>query len=392
MRHSLLPAVASALLLLPSLNAQNSRPLTSMPPFPFSMTGLIDSGDYTGSGAVVRHPRIVVSCAHVVYDETLGTAAGAWTLQSRFYRAHLAGTFPTTGGVALRGYMRWGTYASYVTTLGGDSNEAFSTDFVAHFTYSDIVTGAAAPFWTDGVAALNSNRQKGITGYPAGLYPSGSPNEYRMHTTGVFTQRLIPVLGRYLEATGPSTGSGNSGGPAWVFDSATSTWRFAGVLVSGDEIATGGSSNMIGVTAADSAAWSLVASAITAATTTTPAPLRAYAAAGLPRAIPDGNTTGTTLSIAVSGAPVRIEALLLTLRVSHPSPNQLQVILRSPSGRSVTVVNRPSPDGAGLVLTARPVDGFASLNPNGTWQVIVRDVVSGRTGSVTAASLQIGAR
>ncbi len=392
MRQHLLLALGSALLLAPSLSAQNARPLPAVPPFPFNMTGLITAGDYMGSGAVVRHPRVVASCAHVVYDETLGSTAGAWVLQNRFFRAYFSGSYPTTGGTPLRGYMRWGTYASYVTTLGGDSNEAFSTDFVAHFTYSDIVTGPAAPFWADGLPALTSTRLKGITGYPSGLYANPSPNEYRMHTTGGFTQRLTPVLGRYLEATGPSTGSGNSGGPAWVFDSSTNTWRFAGVLVSGDELSTGGSSNMIGVTAADPAAWSLVSSAITAATSAAPAPLRAYAATGLPRAVPDGNTNGVSIPITVSGAAVRIETLLLTLRVNHPYPNDLQVILRSPGGRSVTVTNRPSSEERNLVLTARPIEGFAGLNPNGTWQLIVRDVASGDSGSVAAASLQIGAR
>lgn len=393
MRQILLPALSGLLVLLSPVYAQNSQPLPSVPGFPFDRTGLITSGDYTGSGSVVSNPRVVASCAHVVFDETLGTKAGAWVNDNRFYLAYFSADYPTSGGVALRGYMRWAAYATYALTLGSDSNKTFSQDFVAHFTYSDIVSGPAADFWPDGRAALVSTRTKAITGYPAGLYATPSQYDYVMHSTGNFTQSLKPVLGRYLEAIGPSTGAGNSGGPAWVFDDTSSTWKFAGVLVSGEEVSTGGSINLIGVTSADPIALRLLASAAASSNSTSVTPTsQTFSATGLPVTIPDSSKTGVSIPITVSGLGSRLASLKITLDIPHPYPNDLQIYLRSPNGRSIVIANRPQIDATSLTITSRTIEGFAGLNPNGVWRLVARDMGPQDEGQVADVKLEIGTR
>jgi hypothetical protein len=386
-------SLAAALLGLASAHAQSSAPVPQNAPlsYPDDRTGIINSESSQGSGAIVRHPRIVVSCAHVVFDDFLNTAATGWTNQNDFNLAWNGDSAPDAeDALPLRGYIRFARYAT--NSLNPKKyNLAFSEDFIAHFSYSDLTASAPAAYWPNGVTALKSTALKRITGYPSGLYQVGDPLEYRLHRTPDFSTKLSVELGRYLGAVGPSTGSGNSGGPAWVYDAANRQWKFAGVLVSGLETSQGDPANEIGVVGADSAPWSLVTAAIQAsggAPLVQPAVFNTSAT--LPAAIPDANRSGVTFPFDVRVAGKRLTTLRITLTSDHTYAEDLEVALRAPSGRSVVIAFRPYLET--LELDQREIVGLAGQNPNGRWTLLVRDVASNDTGSITSASLSVLAK
>ncbi len=385
--------VGASLVSLASLHAQSSAPIPQSPglAYPDNRTGLVYSEVGQGSGAIVRHPRIVLSCAHVVFDDYLNSSASGWTSQTDFTLAWNGDTEPTLKDAApLRGYTRFARYAQ--TSLNPKQfNLAFSEDFVAHFSYFNLTDSAPGAYWPNGVKALTSRDFKRITGYPAGLYADGDPLQHRLHRTPDFPTRMSVELGRYLGAVGPSTGGGNSGGPVWVYDIKAREWKFAGVLVSGLEKSQGDPDDEIGVVGADPAAWSLVTAAIQASGGA-PAvkPVSVSTSTALPAAIPDGSRTGINLPFDISGAGKRLSTLRLTLSSDHAYASDLEVTLRSPSGRTVVVTSRPELDY--IELTDREITGFAGQNPNGRWTLLVRDVAASDTGSITAASLSIVAQ
>jgi hypothetical protein len=389
----LVGASLAALACLASLHAQGSAPIPQSPGLtsPDDRTGLVYSEVGQGSGAIVRHPRIVLSCAHVVFDDYLGSSSSGWTNQNDFTLAWNGDTEPRAeDATPLRGYTRFARYAE--TSLNPKQYDlAFSEDFVAHFSYFNLTDTAPAAYWPDGVKALTSRDFKRITGYPAGLYEDGDPLQYRLHSTPEFPNKLSVELGRYLGAVGPSTGSGNSGGPVWVYDLKAREWKFAGVLVSGLEQSQGDPADEIGVVGADRGAWSLVTAAIQASGGA-PAvrPVVATTSAALPAAIPDASRTGVSIPFNVSGAGKRLSTLRLTFSSDHTYASDLEIILRAPSGRTAVVAFRPELDS--IELTEREITGFAGQNPNGRWTLLVRDVGADDTGSITAASLSLVAR
>ena len=237
--------------------------------YPYNFTGLLTVPkksnlliEQDGSGAVVKNPRVVFSCAHVVFDN--GVVAGAvdpWLNQVNWYLGWASGSPPLFGGQLLRGYYYYVDYATAALS-NKDSPQSFSRDFVIHYAYENTAGGGYAGYWDDGVTQLKSNSIKLITGYPSGNYASGDSRKYLMHSTGPFPRALSVVNGDYLLASEVSTGGGNSGGPVWVSDG--TQYFFAGVLVSGLERSTGGSTDIAGVYGVDSSTTSLVDLAITA--------------------------------------------------------------------------------------------------------------------------------
>lgn len=225
--------------------------------YPYALTGLIQNDLATGSGATVKHPRIVISCAHVVFDEY----RYRW-ITDNYYTAgwHQSYLPSQSGSVPLRGFYYFTSYATYLQSYGSTGSQTFSKDFVVHYAYRDTAGGQYADYFEDGVSALKTTAEKLLVGYPAALYRSGDPSEYLMHAAGPFTNQFYADYGPYLGTDGVATAGGNSGGPVFVSDS--SDYRFAGVLVSGLNTRLGDSTNTIGVVGINSQMWGLVESAI----------------------------------------------------------------------------------------------------------------------------------
>lgn len=379
--------------------AQNSAPIEETEGFlPYEVTGLISTEVGEGSGAVVENPRVVASCAHVVFDEGIFSTAAGWTNENFFYRAWNGEGFPPEElERRLRGYVRWDSYARWVVNRGGNSDQAFREDFVVFYSASDLLEESSLPRRArNGIAALRSGGPKVISGYPGGLYEVGDPLEYRLHSTGIFKMPLDVELGRYLGAYGPSTGPGNSGGPVWVYDSTGSVWQFAGVLVSGTEEALGDFFNSIGVAAMDKAASRLMDTAIRLASDSNSArdPQVFTVSGGFPRSIPDGSRRGLEMAIPVSSSGKKVAEVALSVKISHDNPiEDLQILLRGPSGKTVVVADRPVPTSDGVFeIFSRPVAGFSGTRAPGTWKILVRDLYSLDEGKVDSVSLSLVTR
>ncbi len=135
---------------------------------PYAFTGLIftDIGT-SGSGAVVKHPKIVISCAHVIFNKN--NRANPWSANNRWYLASSRGSGPSTSGQILRGYFVFKGYSS-AASVQINSPTSFSQDFVAYFAFEDTAGGGAAGWWPNGLSVLRGSAPKLITGYPQGLY------------------------------------------------------------------------------------------------------------------------------------------------------------------------------------------------------------------------------
>lgn len=220
-------------------------PSDSYTAYPYRFTGLMVNSKYTGSGAVVKSPRVVFSCAHFVFD---ATAVDPWITGSRWHNAWSSGSFPATGsGQLLRGYYYMAGYAAEAL-ISNRTIEAYSLDFVVHYAYEDTAKGGFAGIWPidDAMSALTSQQPKLVTGYPAGLYPVGDSRRYLMHSTGPFTRAFSQGSFSNLLIPRVTAGPGNSGGPVWVSDG--TQYYYCGVVVAGSQIQTGDTLDRLGVT------------------------------------------------------------------------------------------------------------------------------------------------
>jgi hypothetical protein len=388
--------MAIGLFSVSGVHGQNSQPVEETGGFlPYEVTGLLITEAGEGSGAIVEHPRVVVSCAHVVFDDRLWSAAAGWTHENFFYRGWNGEGFPTEEtGRRLRGYVKWNSYASMVLRRGGDSPQAFREDFVVYYSLRDLFEGGLPVRAARAVPALRSWTDKIISGYPGGLYEIGDPLEYRLHSTGIFDDALGVESGRYLGADGPSTGPGNSGGPVWVREGGD--WKLGGVLVSGSERALGDKFDSIGVVGLDTQANRLFDAAVRLGRAAVEERVpESYAAGGsFPKEIPDGDFNGVVVRVQAFPAGRRVEDVSLSLKISHPMVwEDVQILLRGPGGKTVVVADRPAETSSGVFeISSRRIEGFQNTQANGEWRVIVRDFYRQDTGSIESVSLELRTR
>lgn len=72
MKRILAPAIAAVLSSTPLPAAQTPQPVEAgqeATRTDYRTTGLIETAFAWGSGVVAEHPRVVLSCAHVVFDD-----------------------------------------------------------------------------------------------------------------------------------------------------------------------------------------------------------------------------------------------------------------------------------------------------------------------------------
>ena len=122
----------------------------------------------------------------------------------------------------------------------------------------------------------------------------------------------------------------------------------------------------------------------------------AYEALDTPLSVPDGIVTGATSARFVPD-DIDIVTVSIDLVVDHPDPSQLRVVLTSPEGTSLTIV-----DGATTELTS--IDGnfgwefaieggdrysFHGENAGGVWILRVFDETPGSSGSLESWQLRV---
>ena len=119
-------------------------------------------------------------------------------------------------------------------------------------------------------------------------------------------------------------------------------------------------------------------------------------ATDVPRAIPDSGFGNLSSTIAVSGLSGNISQVTVSLDITHPFDSDLVVVLVSPSGAQVHLVNNEGRSGRNFINTtfddaasvsisagAAPFTGsfqpetalsaINGTNPNGNWMLIVAD-------------------
>lgn len=366
--------VILSLFFLPGLRAETALPQI-IPKIQFFSKSVcyVDSfappdSAFRGSGSVVRDSRLVFTCAHVFYDNGVWLDGG-----NNIYPGYDAAEDPYDGGIPARGFLYWDTYEGFAEK---ESPEAYDSDFVILYTTSPVGSPFAA--WDDGRAVLTSGRRKFIAGYPSEIDFSGANGYAYQHRTDDFNYQGYQEYGGYYGIDRVSTGGGNSGGPVFAYEDGASTPKVAGILVSGTE-------TDCGIRALDAETKAL----------------SDYALGELPRTktfrntkalkLSDGARKYSSRSLKVSGFKSKIEKLVFNLDVATKRRKDLDVYLKSPTGRIRWVSKR---QGAGRNLVVKKADytkTFRGLAANGTWTVHMRDVVRGQAATFRNFSLTVTA-
>jgi hypothetical protein len=302
------------------------------------------------------------------------------------------GNYPKdSNGMTLTGYYYFSSYQTNVRRYGMDDPWTFQFDFVANYSATQNTAGGYSGGWVeDGKEYLTTGGlSKMISGYPAGRYTEGHPYEYRMHSTE-FSKNMRVEWDNYLGLDGVETGSGNSGGPVWVWKSGE--WAFAGVLVSGSEYFSNRWSS-IGVCSLNKQGLGLITSALKKTDSFVGLLRKTIALKNVPVAIPDQSSVVRTFT--VSGLVGVIQEIKLNLAITHNRKGDLAVTLRSPSGKTVNLLSpvvKTKAARGNLILSGNKVSGFTSLSPNGVWTLTVRDSYSQDVGSLQSGALEITTR
>ena len=345
---------------------------------------------YFASGAVAGHPRMVIGCAHLNYEEGIGWL-GAGT--SRWFHMWNRDGMPKNlgeSGLTLSGYYYFSGYGTYADQYGSNDKATFSKDYVIHYhAAANTANGYFAPLMEDSSSFLlaNSTRRKPIwkmiSGYPSDQYNPGDSGKYRMHETVSFTNKGSVRFGPYLWISGVTSYGGNSGGPLWGWTNGR--WGHAGVLVSSDDT-TGA-----GFVANHALGTGLIFSALRNQFPDSPVWKNEVPVSGTGN-IPDAATLVRTFT--VSNMLGTIDSVALNLQIRHPRRGDLIVTLTSPRNRTVTVfrsapIRQSTP---AHLTTNRLVLGFSGNQPNGVWKLGIKDAYRTRSGTLDAATLSLTTR
>jgi hypothetical protein len=321
---------------------------------------------------VARDSRLIYSCAHLFYESR------EWATDYNFYRANHSAGYPDESTAASpRGLHYFTSYSSGVKSYGSDSNQAFASDFTV--LYGNSSFGTAVDWWPTGGPALRSSSPKLIVGYPSDIDFTGASGHCYQHSTGWFDYEAFRLYGTYHEFDDVSTGSGNSGGPIFVRNTATGDDLLAGILVAGTR-------RSAGIVALDLSTDTLAGYALglkdkILTFTETAA-----------RKLPDGTRTYATIPIRVSGFSGSISKLKLSLSIATKRRGDLDVYLKSPNGRIRWISKRAGGSTDNLEIYDLNLSNFfTGYSPNGTWELKMRDATAGNRATFLSGSLKVSA-
>ena len=329
----------------------------------------VNGGWFRGSGVITRDPKLIYSCGHVFYD------GGIWATDHLFHRAYHNSEAPyQEQGASPRGFRYFSRYSTHVDAYGSASSQAYAYDFT--ILYGDSF-GPAVGWWRNGAEALSSKRWKNIVGYPSQVDYTGAEGYAYQHNTDWFSKAARATRAPYYLFDDVSTGPGNSGGPVLVWDDTADEYYLGGILVSGE-------STVAGVYALNDASQSMSDSALgLEPITRTFSNRRAVE-------IPDGGKTYTARALKVSGFDGNVNQLKFSLSVKTPRRGELDVYLRSPSGRIQWVNKKSGSRKSGLRVTNRDYSStFKGGVANGNWQLRVRDSVRGNRARLNSFSVTV---
>jgi Proprotein convertase P-domain len=327
---------------------------------------------YRGSAVVARDSRLIYSCGHLFFDN------GVWATDYEFYRAYNSNSPPDpANGASPRGFRYFTSYADNANAYGGDSSRAFAYDFTVF--YGPNSFGPAVGYWADGGAVLRSSRQKRIVGYPANIEYTGASGRSYQYATDWFTNRGYSIRDAYHGFDKVSTGEGNSGGPVFVMNAAGDAYFLGGILVSG-------SYDTAGVYALNASSNSMASAAlglksVTATFSNTDSIL-----------LPDAGTSYSTRTTTASGFSENITGLKCSVSITTPRSGDLNVYLKSPSGRVRWVHKASTSTADNLVVNqADYTTTFRGYAANGVWQLRMRDTLANNQATFNQFSVTVTA-
>jgi len=339
-------------------------------------TGYMESkskdGWFRGSATVARDSHLIYSCGHLFYEK------GVWSTRYLFYRNYDGQSAPQfSTGVAPRGYRYFIQYATNVKAAGSNSARAFSYDFTVF--YGNNSFGPAVDCWPNGAAAVRSGRPKQIVGYPAEIDYTGDSGDYYQHGTGWFPYAADQVRDDYYFFKKVSTGPGNSGGPIFVQDESGSEYALAGILVSG-------SYSTAGVYALNADSDSMASAALGLENLTKTFTNTKDAV------LPDNGDEFVTRQVNATGFTGNVSNLTFNMSLNTPRRGDLDVYLRSPSGRIRWISKNSGTAGANLnIHNADYAAKFRGHAANGQWTLNMRDSVKGNRATFDQFSIAISA-
>jgi subtilisin-like proprotein convertase family protein len=113
-----------------------------------------------------------------------------------------------------------------------------------------------------------------------------------------------------------------------------------------------------------------------------------FSATGLPRAIPDFNTTGITSSISVAEART-MSSLEVTVVIDHTWIGDLRVVLLGPGGFQAVLHDRTGNDADNINRTFS-VPTAVGRSTSGTWQLKVSDHEAADAGTLRTFTIRFG--
>jgi len=317
-----------------------------------------------------RDPRLIYSCGHLFFDN------GVWATDYEFYRAYNDYTSPDPAyGASPRGFRYFTSYADNANAYGGDSSRAFAYDFTVF--YGPDSFGPAVGYWADGGAALRSSRPKRIVGYPASVEYTGASGRSYQYATDWFPNRGYSIRGDYHGFDNASTGEGNSGGPVFVMNAAGDAYFLGGILVSG-------SYDTAGVYALNDSSNNMASAALglksVTGTFSNTESLR----------LPDAGTSYSTRATTASGFADTVTGLQFSMSLTTRRRGDMNVYLKSPSGRIRWVHKASSSTGDNLVVNqADYISTFRGYVANGVWQLKMRDTLASNRATFNQFSVTV---
>ena len=327
---------------------------------------------WRGSGVITRDSKLIYSCGHVFYDY------GVWASTYRFHRAYHGSQSPSTsGGVTPRGFRYFTAYATESQRYGGRSARAYNYDFTV--LYGNSSFGTAVGWWIDGGAVLRSNRWKKIVGYPSTVEYTGAPGYAYQHATEWFSKPATQVRDNYHHLDGVSTGSGNSGGPLFVWDSEDEDYHLGGILVSGD-------ATLAGVYALNDSSNSMASNALGLEPVT-----RSFENKKT-RYLPDGRRSYSKRTVKASGFSDTVTGLQFSTSIRTSRRGDLDVYLVSPTGRVHWISKHSKKKSNNLVRKNKNLtSSFRGVAANGKWKLKMRDIRKKKRAKFKRFSIKVTA-
>ena len=354
---------------------------------PYNSVGVVQTRygrrSFRGSAAVAQDPRLLYSCAHLVYDYWYG-----WASRFSFKRGYSSFRAPT-GYVPARGY---------VPLQGYEQNEDFDLDFVVAYGGVNRSFGPQLSTHPSPRAAVEaSDVYKMIVGYPADLDHTwrSYTGYWYMHQTGPFTRAYVDnnpsTLGGEYRAQNTTTGRGNSGGPLLVWDG--NGWNLAGILVSGSDYSDWDWWSGVYVLGSESVLVARDALGFSLDGETHAVRNSNFWAAANP------SRSYVRRSFDLRHAPPQTLDVSLDLSIYTGRRGDLDVFVRSPRGRVHRVTRHtldmedPEASRPDLILAGENLSGtFADVAGRGTWSLFFRDMVRGNPSSFFEATLTLRSR